>query len=380
MKRLKNGLWILFYLFMIDMAINMMFPYPNDPLNIHPTFLQDYFEYGQSMERKLAKMTRRTVDESAPRVNGGWLNSERQESLPKKKSRPDEVLVALYGMSHTQQLWRAIQKTDEKYLIRGFMAAGATPNWTYAAYEVDKGRHEADVAILGIMTEGVSLVTSTTGTTAYFDIGYPYTFPRYREKNEKLIASYPPFMDANGYLEYFFDHSKWGKYRDWLSENDKHYDPILFKKTVFDHSAIARLLRRAYSEHKKGKINGGIYSNGGFNEHSEEVMVLRNIVTNFAESARKEDIIPIIYLVNTQGQGDKLFRVLRPVLEKNQVPYLSTHIICPPDDPRVFLSENSHFTLEKDMELAKEMIKIIEKESERKNRSDVINTPKNPDS
>jgi hypothetical protein len=367
MKKCFIVIWVIFYLVLIDIFINIVFHYPNDPNNIHPSFLQGYFEYGRSVEGKLAIMTRHSEDESAPRVKGGWLNSNRHNSLPNKTSKPDEVLVALYGMSHTQCLWEAIQKTDKQYLVRGFMAAGATPNWSYAAYEFDKGRHKAYVVILGIMTEGVSLVTSTTGMTAYFDMSYPYTFPRYTVKNGKLFVSHPPFLDAKSYIEYFYDQSKWNQYRAWLAKNDKLYDPILFRRSVFDHSAFIRLLRRAYSEKEKKKISSSVYTNNGFNENSEEIVILRAIVKTFAESARNENIIPIIYIVNTQGQGDHLFRVLKPVLDKNKIPYLSTHIICPPDDPRVYLSENSHFILSKDMELAKEIINIIENEIE-KNR------------
>lgn len=130
------------------------------------------------------------------------------------------------------------------------------------------------------------------------------------------------------------------------------------------------MLRRAYSEKKRQEIIGGVYTSTGFIENSEEVVILRTIVKSFAESAREENIIPIIYMVNTKGQGDHLFRVLQQVLDKNRIPYLSTHIICPPDDPRVYLSENSHFIPSKDMELAKEMIIIIKKELKRKREKD----------
>lgn len=280
-------MWIISYLVLIDIFINTVFHYPKDPHNINPSFLQGYFEYGRSVEGKLAVMTRHNEDESAPRVTGGWLKSDRNNSLPSKASKPDEVLVALYGMSHTKELWTDISKTDKRYLIRGFMAAGATPNWSYAAYEFDRGRHKADVAILGIMTEGVSLVTSTTGMTAYFDISYPYTFPRYTVQEGKPLASYPPFLDAKGYIEDFYDQSKWSQYRAWLSKNDKLYDPILFKRSVFDHSAFIRLLRRAYSEKEKTRISRSVYTATGFNENSEEVAIVRTIVKTFTESARK---------------------------------------------------------------------------------------------
>ncbi len=355
------AIWIFIYLIVIDAAVNIIFHYPDSP-HTQPSTIQGYFDYGRSVEGKLAMMTRKSGEESSPRVRGGWLNSDRYNSLPNKTTKPDEVLVALYGMSHTKQLWKSISKTDKRYLIRGFMAAGATPNWSYAAYEFDKGRHQSDVAILGIMTDGIPLVTSTTGITAYFDINYPYTFPRYRVINKELIASYPPFLDEKGYLEYFNDQSKWSEYRSWLEKNDKYYDPILFKRSMIDHSAFIRLLRRGYSERERQKIISTISTNANFVEDSEEIVTLRAIVKAFAESAREENIIPIIYIVNTKGQGDYLFRVLKPVLDAHNIPHLSTHIICPPDDPRVYMATNSHFIPSKDMELASAMMEIIEKE------------------
>jgi hypothetical protein len=362
MKKVVVAAWIIFYLVIIDISINIIFRYPRDPHNINPTFLQSYFEYGRSVEGKLAIMTRHSEEESAPRVSGGWLKSDRLASLPDKATKADEVLIALYGMSHTKGLWEAIQRIDEKFLIRGYMGAGAPPNWAYAAYELDKNKHKADVVILGIMTESVQIVTSTTGMTAYFDLSYPYTFPRYRVTDGNIIGTTPPFLDAKGYIEAFYDEIKWEKYRDWLKQNDKYYDPLLFKKSVLDNSAFIRLLRRAYSQKKYHEMSADIYNNSGFIVNSEEVITIRHLVKTFADSARRDKIIPIIYIVNTKGQGDNLFRVLEPVLTKEKIPYLSSHIICPPDDPRVFLSENSHFTLDKDIELAEEMISIIKRE------------------
>lgn len=366
MKRLKIVLWILFYLVLIDVSVNVVFRYPDNPHNIRPSFLQSYFDYGRSVEGKLKWMTRPTVEESAPRVNGGWLKSDKYLSLPSKTTKPGEVLVALYGMSHTEELWKAISKTDKNYLIRGFMAAGAPPNWSYAAYEIDRGRHKADAVIIGILTDTVAPVTATTGMTAFFDSSFPYTFPRYTVQEGKLRVVHPPFYNATEYIEHFYDRSKWDNYRTWLNKNDKYYDPLLFEDTILDHSAFFRLLRRAYSEGEKQKRLNAVHTKAGFNDASEEITVLRNIVRVFAESARKDGIVPIVYVVNSKGNGDHLFRALKPVFDAYEIPHLSTHIICPPDDPRAYLSENSHFIPSKDMELAREMIKIIEKERKKK--------------
>ena len=362
MKNFKIILWIIFYLVVIDISINFLFQYPGNPRNINPSFLQSYFDYGRSVEGKLQWMTRPTPEESAPRVSGGWLNSDRYRTLPNRATGKDEVLVALYGMSHTECLWEAIKKTNKRFLIRGFMAAGAAPNWSYAAYELDRRRHKADVVILGILTDTVPQITATTGMTAFFDSSFPYTFPRYTLNDGKIMKAYPPFDNATSYIDTFYNQEKWADYRKWLSQNDKYYDPLLFQSSILDHSAFFRLLRRAYSEREKSQRVKYVHTSKGFNEASEEILVLRNLVRSFAETARQDNIIPIIYIVNSKGNGDHLFRALKPVLDTNDIPYLSTHIIAPPDDPHVYLSENSHFIPSKDMELASEMIKIIDRE------------------
>ena len=351
---------------LIDIGINIVFLYPDDPQNIRPSFMQSYFDYGRSVEGKLQWMTRPTPETSAPRVSGGWLKSDKYLLLPAKASKPDEVLIALYGMSHTECLWKAIAKTDKRFLIRGFMAAGAAPNWSYAAYEFDRGRHKANIVIMGILTDTVPQITATTGMTAFFDSSFPYTFPRYTIQEDKLIVAHPPFYDVKSYIEHFYDQAKWNNYRAWLSKNDKHYDSFLFRKSILDHSALFRLSRRAYSEREKLERTKIVHTIKGFNEASEEIVILRAIVKAFAESARKDGVIPIVYVVNSKGSGDHLFRILKPVFEANDIPYLSTHIICPPDDPHAYLTENSHFIPSKDMELAAEMIKIIDGEIAKK--------------
>lgn len=366
MKYFKIILWLIFYLILIDTIVNMLFHYPKDPRDVHPSFLQSYFDYGRSVEGKLHWMTRPSIEMSAPRVAGGWLKSDKYLSLPNKATGDGEILVALYGMSHTQCLWEAIRTLDTRFVIRGFMAAGAPPNWSYAAYEFDRGRHKADVAILGILTDTVPQITSTTGMTAFFDSSFPYTFPRYFAKNGNLVAKDPPFYHAKGYIEHFYDKAKWNSYRSWLAQNDKYYDPILFGGSFLDNSALFRLLRRTYSEWKKDKLFKDVYTKEGFREGSEEVLELRAIVAAFAESARKDGIIPILYLVNSKGTGDRLFKIMKPVLDARNIPYLSTHVVCPPDDPRVYLVENSHFIPSKDTELATEMKRIIDAQMKKK--------------
>ena len=263
-------------------------------------------------------------------------------------------------MSHAKILGKAMAKIDSKYVIRNITGPGVPPGWSFAAYREDKDRHEASVVILGIMTDSIAYISATSGATSFFDSGHPYTFPRYSVVNGELKDIYPPFYTEKGFKNYLFNPIKWAKYRDWLSKHDKYYSPILFKKTIADKSAMLRVLRRGYSVYFNKKRIGNVYTNNGFNCNSEEMIALRKILITFAQEVKMQKRIPIVYIVNNEGHGDHLYRALKPVLDTYKIAYLSTHIICPPDNPRVFNGMNSHFIPSKDTELAREMIKIIE--------------------
>jgi hypothetical protein len=358
-KLFYSFIWIVFYLAVIDVMVNIIFQFPKEPEKTPPSFLEGYFEYGRSVEGKLDRMARRGNDQSAPILGYGWLENKRYESLPKKAGE-GEVLVAVYGMSHIKILGNAIAKIDSKYVIRNITGPGVPPGWSFAAYRRDKNLHEAKVVILGIMTDSIPFISATSGATSYFDMSHPYTFPRYFVQNGLLKEIFPPFYTEEGFREYLYNPIEWAEYRDWLSKNDKFYNAFLFERSLTDRSALFRVLRRSYSQKIKDKIIGHIYTKDGFNSRSEEIVALRKIVKTFAKEAREEEKFPIVYIVNNQGRGDHLYRALKPVLEAHNIPFLSTHIICPPDDPRVFMVMNSHFIPSKDMELAREMIKIIE--------------------
>lgn len=359
-KCLQISLWIILYLVLIDIGINIVFSFPTNPQKTKPSFLQGYFEYGRSVEGKFDSMIKAARLQSEPTLGYGWLKRRSTDSQT-QKALPGHTLVAVYGMSHTKMLGEAIAHIDNKYIIRNITAPGAPVGWSFTAYDIDKDNHKADVVILGIMTDNIAILGATSGATTYFDLGHPYTFPRYFVDNGQLRQKYPPFFTEEGFVEYFSNANKWQEYREWLAVNDKFYDAFLFKRTITDHSAFLRVIRRAYADIIRKRITRNIYTKNGFDLGSEEIKILRAMIVEFAQSARTQKKLPIVYIVNNEGRSDHLYRAVKPILDKYKICYLSSHIICPPDDPKVYLGTNSHFTPEKDIELAKEIIKIIKK-------------------
>lgn len=358
-RRLQIVLWLVLYLALIDITVNIIFRFPENPQKTPPSFLQGYFEYGRSIEGKFDSMVRAARLQSEPTLGYGWLKKKIIDSLT-RKADANHTLVAVYGMSHTKLLGEAMAKVNNQYLIRRITAPGAPVGWSYTAYDIDKEQHDASVVILGIMTDNIALLGATSGATTYFDLGHPYTFPRYSVDNGQLKQKYPPFFTEEGFAEHFRNTNKWQEYRSWLNDNDKFYNVFLFRKTLADHSAFLRVIRRAYAEMMKKRITKLIYTKDGFDLQSEEIKILRAIIVEFSKSARAQKKLPVIYIVNNEGRSTHLFDAVQPVLDKYKILYLSSHIICPSDDPKAYTGINSHFTPAKDIELAKEMIRIIE--------------------
>jgi hypothetical protein len=352
-------LWVCGYLLLIDISINLIFPYPKDPHDISPSSLAQFFEYGRSVEGKLARMTGKTDEDSAPILFSGWLQGLPPRIFSNNAGAAKKPTITFYGMSHSVLLAEELAKIDDSFFVRSFGAPGAIPSWSYSAFLHDKGSYHSDVVVLGLMTRGVSLICTTSGTTNHFDSVCPYTYPRYSFRDGMLSAVSPPFVSLEGYREYFYDSEKWNSYLKWLSQYDKYYDPILFRKTLLDGSSLVRMLRRGYAYSSQVKKETSAYEEGkGFKVDSEEVNILRSIIVNFAQEARKDKSLPVIYIVNNVFMSDYLYRILEPVLSSYRIPFLSSHTICAPDDPRNYLPD-SHFIPSKNSELARAMIRII---------------------
>jgi hypothetical protein len=351
--------WIFAYLALMDISINVLFKYPKNPGNISPSAVKQFFEYGRSTEGKLKRMTRRSRDESAPIASVGWLENPLNGVISKEGERSDHPVIRVVGMSHAGLLAGDMAKADSSLIIRNIGAPGAVPTWAYAAYLADLKKGHSDAVVLAVMTWGIPFISATSGATDHFDAVYPYTFPRFYFENGALKSVPPPFVSFQEYQECFFNPAKWKDYIEWLRKYDKYYDPLLFRRTFLDGSSLFRMLRRAYAYSTRRKKEAEVFNmKSGYNQESEEVRIFKAVILEFQAVAKKNDSIPIIYIVNDVNKGDYLFRLLEPILSSHKILYLSTHEICPPDDPRCFLPD-SHFIPSKNMELARAMIKII---------------------
>jgi hypothetical protein len=361
-----SALWIALYLVLLDVGVNVLFAYPTDPRDINPTRLEQYFEYGRSVEGKLARMTRGADADSAPILTAGWLDGARGIADVVEPDAAHRPVVTFYGMSHAQLLAKEVAEQDRTLAIRNVTAPLGVPTWAFAAFGRDHERVRSDVVILTLMTNTIPLLSTTSGGTMYFDGAYPYTYPRYTVENGALKADPPPFTSLEGYREAFYDRSRWTAYLDWLARVDKYFDPLLFRGTALDKSALVRLLRRSYAITARGALIAQVYDDArGFNPAAEEVRVLDALLGEFGRLAREDGAVPLVFIVNNVNTGDHAFRLLQPMLAKHGIAYLSSHQVVPPNDPRNY-DATSHFVPEKNRELAQVMAQLIHRAIDRR--------------
>ncbi len=358
--------WTVFFLLVLDLAANVAFRYPEDPAKGRPSRLQAYFEYGRSVEGKLRAATRPTDEASAPILTLGWLDRKSGffASEPAERGAQDRLMISLYGMSHARQLAIALDRVTDDITIRSVTAPAATPNWTFAAYSLDRKREDRsprgpDAVVYSLLSSSVPMIETMTNATAFFDQSRPYTQPRYRIEGGQRVAIEPPFQTVGQYREVLADSDRWGEYRRLLAEHDPYYDPLLFRESILDASALVRVLRRGYAISSRRRLIENVHGPAGFDPDSREIILLRRLVSEFAASARADRQVPVVYLVNSLGDRDDLFRVLKPTLDAEAIPFVSSHTMCSPSDYRCYRPD-SHFIPEVDDRLATEIVRVVD--------------------
>ena len=354
-KGWRTLLFVLLWLVAIDVGANLAFAYPADVRNVNPGRLQLFFDYGRSMEGRLRRMTKADPAQTAPITLAGWYQPLHAVDRPAK---PGGTLVTVYGMSHAVRLAEALQRVSPRYSTRSVGAPGATTNWSFGAFRRDKDRGKSRVVVLAIMSSTLPNITSMTPMTWNISFPLPYTQDRYVLTGDKLGVVKPPYDSFEGYVATLNDPAKWAAARALFERYDPSYDPFLLEATLFDRSTLVRMARRAWSNRRDRDAAGDVLTARGFNADSEAVKLANAIIASFATQARREGLLPVIYVVNNYGYGDQLHRALQATLDRDDIPYLSSDGVVNPNDPSNYLPD-THFTDANDDRLAAALDQLI---------------------
>jgi hypothetical protein len=351
--------WAVIWLVTLDISVGLLFAYPMDPRETNPGAVALYFDYGRSMEARLRRATRADPDESAPITTAGWYEPLVASERPEKEG---SVEVSVYGMSHAVRLAEALHEVSPRYEVRSVGAPGATTNWAYGAFLRDAGRGDSKVAVLAIMSSTLPMILSPAPMNWNTSFALPYTADRFTlVQGGGLLAIAPPYESFDGYVRTLNNPEAWEAALAQFARTDPLFDPFLVRQNLLDHSVLFRLVRRAWSQRRDQALRGRVLTAEGYDPGSEPVRTANAMVADFARRARREGIVPVIYIVDSFGYGDQLSRSLRDTLARDNVPHVATHRIVSPMDPGGYLPD-SHFTEKNDRRIAAALERVLDRE------------------
>lgn len=365
-------MWYLCFLVLFDVAINVLFPYPSDPREVHPGSFNLYFEYGRSLEGKFARMIGPKEESTAIIARGGWLGNKSWTEQPVKPDQGSDLLVATYGMSFSRHASNAIKTIDPKITLRLISGPGAPPNHSFAAYNLERGKHQADVVIWGILASSVKGLSAMNSATWLFEGPVPFTYPKYYIKEEKLQSIWPKVKTREQFYAAMQDEQQWDEFVNQIRVHDPYFNSFLFEQNLLDASAVVRMIRRAWAQKYLKRITNQIHTSEGFNTESEEIAALSLMVADFAATAKSDGKLPIVLLLNDRGHDnsqsyeDHLFELLKPTLEEASIPFVNTYNIAPASDIRNFAADG-HFTKAVDKLIAQQILELINENLDRSN-------------
>jgi hypothetical protein len=351
----ETCLWTLAALAILDVAVQRAFPMPADA-NRLPGKLAQYFDYGRSIQGKLARLVGPTDARSAPIVVSGWIDREcRHVPAP---VLPGRIGVTVYGMSFSEHIARQLEQLDPTLAISNYGGPAAPANHSYACFQSVNatGSDPNRIQIIGVLASSVARLLTLGGLTTSFEAPEPFTYPRYRLMAGRLVAEQPLVRSSQDLREPV----TMAAYRTQLAADDAFFDPWQMSQSWADHSVVLCMLRRGYAQAELALRTRRLVNNGkDFVDSPDVGPTLSAILLQFASTARAQGKLPIVILFQDRGTGtDSLYRLVGPALEEGGVPFVSSHGIAPVNDPRNFIPDG-HVTPAVDRLIAQQTLEAI---------------------
>lgn len=347
------GLWMLFWLCLIDVGINYLFPFPTNT-NTSPSTLTRYFDYGRSIKGKLKRMVQGTVADSDAIIDSGWIDPKAWQDLPKVPQGDDDLLLAEYGMSYSDHATQALADLDQKITMRSIGGPSAPPNHSFSAFEADIQQHQADVVMFSLLASSINRMNSLSGMHWSYEHPSPYTYPYYYlSPQNELKAIAPAITTGDDFVAAFNQKDeKWQQLQTQMEQYDQAFDRFVFHQNLTDRSSIMRLIRRGWASRARSLEQETLFTpQKGFNPEAPEIRTIKVMLSEFVMQAQSAGQTPVILLLNNQGYGSSLYEVLADHVYSLDALVVSTHDIVPAEDPQNFLG-GSHFTPEANYKIA----------------------------
>ena len=342
------------FLVVYDVVAGRLFAFPG-PSDGPPNALQVYFDYGRSVEGKIRRMVPPPPEQAERVANAGFINWELEQT--KSVDPATEIRVTAYGQSFTRHIGRILRKAPD-VSIRVVAGPGAPLNHSFTCYAEDPRATEANVAMLGILASSLPTMHSMTDMTRSFERPWPYCYPRYFLEGGELRTHELGIRSLGAFQEALHDTERWTAIKRELADDDAYFSTALFGLQALDRSTVCRLIRRGLGQGRSRRVRQGYLDENGYRDDKGLVSEARAIVREFGRLARERQQLPVALLFNNRGYADYLVKALGPTLEREGIPYCSTHEVASASDASLFRPDG-HFIPEIDEKFAAVVLETL---------------------
>jgi hypothetical protein len=315
-----------------------------------------YFDYGRSVPGKLAQWQEQP-DTTGNLFDVGW----RENLINAEMTGPAAPtgVVRVYGMSFVNNILREAGKIDPNLAMDRHTGPGAPPNYTYAVFLDDADqRVPGDIAVLGILSSSVPALAAMSNRTWVFEQPTPMTYPIFRPDDDDGLVRIDPLVQSpdqeRALREDAVARVAWNAQ---LRREDAFYGQATFGFPVLDASPFMRLVRRTFGINHIEERKSAVLDPTSRHAFPYED-VLQRMVWEFAQTARAEGIVPIVFLIQTRDLSDpNLAEVLGGVLTEHAIPVLDTADYV---DPSIFTNfvSDGHYTRANDETFARAFLEF----------------------
>ena len=286
--------------------------------------LERYFSYGYSIESKLNRSVGDASQEPAAIVRAGWIPTEMYPPGEDWDSAPARVVV--YGMSFTNRVAAELSKIRPELAIATRAGPGAPFNHSFAMFEVDPWRPEADVVVVGILSSSLAHLQSLSGLGFTPESPAPYAFPSYTLVNGELQRRDPVITDRDTFVQAFRERSdEWNGHLAALAEHDAYWDRFVFERSVLDRSALIRLVRRAWASRKIDAVRTDVYSHAdGYKVEHPALAAVPAMLAEMRAACDRDGQTLVVLLLHAKGEPGHLDAWLADGLAQSGAAVIST--------------------------------------------------------
>lgn len=310
---------------------------------VAPSTLVELFEYGRSVPGKIAVWEK--TDRPGDLLEVAWrpdIIAISETAFTQEET--DRPVVRGYGMSFVNNILRSASERDPNLALDLHSGPAAPPNFTYAVFLEDRhNRRAGDIAVLGILSGSVANMFSLSNRSWSFEQPAPFTYPVFRSDGPHGLSEMSPLIDSlSQELDLNNDPDLARRWHNQLASDDAINPPSARALPLLDASPFIRLLRRARATDDIADRQAAILEEP-WDGDTPYGTVLSQMVQRFAEIARQDSQIPIVFLVQGRDRGDpNLLVLLGDTLRANAIPFLATANHQDPRDVSAFLPDGHY--------------------------------------